>query len=268
MISQDLDQNQPEVGIADASREKLRVCLDDLRGRTTARIAAFGLVLALGIVIGVAALALFIKLADEVMDNETPAFDAASLSWLSQFMSPVTDMLMEGVSLMGAQVLGVVIAVVLAVLVVRRRWAIAVSLLLVVSGAQLLNTLLKATFQRERPMPYVELLPAQQFSFPSGHTMLATAVYLFLAYLAWQHLYGFARYGVAGCAVLLILLVGVSRLYLEVHYATDVIGGFVAGFVWTDTVIIGTRFLEPRRKPQVGSSSRRTSDGILRTAPP
>jgi undecaprenyl-diphosphatase len=156
-------------------------------------------------------------------------------------------MLMQGVSLMGAQILGVVIASVLAVFVVRRRWSDAVSLLLVVSGAQLLNTLLKATFQRERPMPYLEILPAQQFSFPSGHTMLATAVYLYLAYLAWQRLHGFARYGVAACAALLILLVGVSRLYLEVHYASDVIAGFVAGLVWTDTVIIGSRFLKSRR---------------------
>ena len=99
--------------------------------------------------------------------------------------------------------------------------------------------------------------------------MLATAVYLYLAYLVWQRLHGFARYAVAACAVLLILLVGVSRLYLEVHYATDVVGGFVAGFIWADTVIIGSRFLKSRRKRQLGSSSRPTSgDGILRPAPP
>ncbi len=76
------------------------------------------------------------------------------------------------------------------------------------------------------------------------------------------------RYGIAACAVLLILLVGVSLVYLEAHYATDVIAGFVAGLIWTDMVIIGSRFLKSRRKWEVGSSSRRTSDGILRPASP
>ena len=268
MNGQEFERKQPENGLAKAHGEEPRVRLRDMQGLTSARFAAFGIVLALGTVIGVAALALFVKLADEVMEHETLALDTASLSWLSQFRSPATDVLMQGVSLMGAQVLGVVVAAVLALLAVRRRWGDAVSLLLVVSGAQLLNTLLKATFQRERPMPYLELLPAQQFSFPSNHTMLATAVYLYLAYLAWQRLNGFARYGIAACAVLLILLIGVSRVYLEAHYATDVIAGFVAGFIWTDTVIIGSRFLKSPRKRQVGSSSRGTSDGILRPAPP
>lgn len=165
---------------------------------------------------------------------------------------------MHGVSLMGAQALGVVIIAVLAALAVRRQWATAASLLLVVVGAQVLNTLLKAAFQRERPT-VLELLPAQQFSFPSGHTMVATAVYLYLAYLVWQRLQGFARYALAASLVLLILLVGLSRVYLGVHYASDVIAGFIAGFIWTDTVIIGSRFMGLSTSAEAGSAPVRTA---------
>jgi membrane-associated phospholipid phosphatase len=235
-----------------AKARALHMRVRDIQERATARLVAFGVVLALGIVVGTGALVLFAKVADEVMEHETVVFDIAAFRWVRQFGSPATDMLMQGVSLMGAQLLAGVVLVVFAVLAVRRRWANAALLLLVVFGAQILNTLLKATFQRERPMAYLELLPAQQFSFPSGHTMLATAVYLYLAYLSWQHLRGFARYALPVSAVLLILLVGVSRVYLEMHYATDVIAGFIAGFIWLDTVIIASRFLDSRRQRRVG----------------
>jgi undecaprenyl-diphosphatase len=115
-----------------------------------------------------------------------------------------------------------------------------VSLLLVVVGAQLLNNVLKDAFQRERPTPVTGLISAQQFSFPSGHAMVSAAFYLFLAYMAWKLIRGrWQRALMVGGLVLLVLLIGISRLYLEAHYLTDVIAGYLAGVLWAESVILG-----------------------------
>jgi hypothetical protein len=149
MNTENWDPKQsPPVGLPPTGPLRSRVC--DIQERTTARLVAFGVVLALGISVGTAALVLFAKVVDEVMEHETLVLDTATLLWMRQFKSPVTDIVMRGASLTG------VVVMVLVVLAVRRQWANVASLLLVVVGAQVLNTLLKATFQRERPMPSLE----------------------------------------------------------------------------------------------------------------
>ncbi len=85
---------------------------------------------------------------------------------------------MVGLSLFGAEWLAVALAALVIVLVLRRDWYATVSVTLVYGGAELLNTLLKAVFQRARPLPTTDFLPVQQFSFPSGHAMVAASVYL------------------------------------------------------------------------------------------
>jgi len=78
---------------------------------------------------------------------------------------------------------------------------------------------------------------------------VAATCYLFLSYLAWRLLRGWAR---LACVTGLALLIGLSRLHLGVHYLTDVLAGYAAGFAWTDAVIIGGRLLA-RRTPSDGS---------------
>ena len=124
------------------------------------------------------------------------------------------------------------------------------SLVVTVVGAQLLNNVLKDWFHRTRPAPIDALIPAQAFSFPSGHAMVAAAFYLFVGYLAWRLLAGWLRIICMALLVLIALLIGVARLYLGVHYLTDVVAGYVAGIAWTETVIIGAHLLGRRgRRP-------------------
>jgi undecaprenyl-diphosphatase len=85
------------------------------------------------------------------------------------------------------------------------------------------------------------------FSFPSGHAMVSAAFYLFLAYLAWRYLRGPARAICIGALILLVGLIGLTRMYLGVHYLTDVVAGYLAGFFWTDGVVLAERWLEARR---------------------
>ena len=101
---------------------------------------------------------------------------------------------------------------------------------------------------RTRPTPVGGLIDAQQYSFPSGHAMVSAAFYLYVAYLCWRLMRGrWRRALVVTGLVLLVLLIGLARLYLEAHYLSDVIAGYLAGALWTDAVILGGRVLTLRR---------------------
>lgn len=99
--------------------------------------------------------------------------------------------------------------------------------LLAVAGAALFNQLLKTHFQRVRPTS--ALVFQQGLSFPSGHAMIGLALYGCLAWLLWRH----RRHPIwAVLLLLLAILIGLTRVYLHVHYATDVVAGFAAGLLW------------------------------------
>ncbi|GAB2777037.1 undecaprenyl-diphosphatase [Hymenobacter luteus] len=98
---------------------------------------------------------------------------------------------------------------------------------LAVAGAALLNQLLKTHFQRVRPAS--ALIFQQGLSFPSGHAMIGLALYGCLAWLLWRH----RRHPIwAALLLLFAMLIGLTRVYLHVHYATDVLAGFAAGLLW------------------------------------
>jgi undecaprenyl-diphosphatase len=212
-------------------------------------VAEFGVILAAGFVASAVLLYVFAWLASEVLEQDTHAADLATLQFLQQFSSPRLTLLAEFFSAMGSEVVLVICVGLLVVFFWQRRWGAAVSLILVVAGAQVLNNILKDAFQRERPTPVTGFISAQQFSFPSGHAMVAAAFYLFLAYMAWRLLrVNWQRGLMVASLVLLLLLIGLSRLYLEAHYLTDVIAGFIAGVLWAESVILGGHVLKTRTR--------------------
>ena len=111
----------------------------------------------------------------------------------------------------------------------------------------LLSTIMKVLFARERPDIVPHLAVATSPSFPSGHSMLAAVIYLTLGAL----LASFARRRrlrayVLAVALLLTVLVGSSRVYLGVHYPTDVLGGWMAGLAWALLCWLVARYLQSR----------------------
>jgi undecaprenyl-diphosphatase len=255
--------------VAQASPARWWAWLLDLTRYGWERIAALGLSLGLGLGAALLALYLFAALADEVMEQQTLQIDTAVLMTLRAVQSPALDWAAYVVSALGSEVLAVLMVLLLGVLAWQRRWGAAVGLLLTVVGAQMLNNVLKDWFHRTRPAPLEGLIPAQAFSFPSGHAMVAAAFYLFVGYLAWRILSGKVR---IVCTVVLIavaLLIGLSRLYLGVHYLTDVVAGYIAGFAWTDAVIIGGHLLARRSGrrvagPPEGGAGRPSFQGTAR----
>jgi undecaprenyl-diphosphatase len=123
--------------------------------------------------------------------------------------------------LVGAAVLGP------ALLAWRKRRREALEVFWAVAGAAILNQLFKTHFHRLRPD--TALLPQLGLSFPSGHAMIGTALYGCVAWLLWRH----GRHPLWAVGLLLwAALIGLTRIYLHVHYATDVLAGFVAGLGW------------------------------------
>jgi undecaprenyl-diphosphatase len=238
--------------VASASPARWRAWLLYLVEHGRDRLAALGLALGLGLGAALLALYLFAALADEVMEQETLLVDYTVLAVLRLVESPVLDTAALVISALGSEILAVLMVVLLATLGWQRRWGAAAGLLLTVVGAQLLNNVLKDLFQRTRPAPVEGLIPAQAFSFPSGHAMVAAAFYLFVGYLAWRLLRGRTRIVCAAILVSIALLIGLSRLYLGVHYLTDVVAGYLAGFAWTSTVIVGGHLLARRSRSRAG----------------
>lgn len=180
-------------------------------------------------VIGVslAAVGVFAKIAEDVAQRESTAFDNGIRSMAMHLHAPALDILFGAITWMGSAYVVVPVTVAAVTLLWRRtglRAAVVVATPLLGAG---LIQLLKELFQRARPTAVTNLLGIS-YSFPSGHTTAATAVAATLAYLLARE--GLVRRSVAIPAGITIpLLVGLSRIYLDVHWATDVIGGWAVG---------------------------------------
>ena len=114
----------------------------------------------------------------------------------------------------------------------RRLPLLGAGLALTVTGAWWLETMTKLIVQRSRPELF-RLASASGYSFPSGHALVATCLYGALAFAFWRLARRrWQRIALAVIAVLMPALIGVSRIYLGVHYPTDVLGGWLAGLLW------------------------------------
>jgi undecaprenyl-diphosphatase len=130
--------------------------------------------------------------------------------------------------------------------VLKFRWEL-LFFIGVVVGSALLNVVLKLVFHRVRPIVH-RIVEANGYSFPSGHSMAAFTLYGVLCFLLWKHTRGtLARVILIACGCIMIVAIGVSRIYLGVHYPSDVVGGYLASGTWL-AVSIGLfqRFMERR----------------------
>jgi undecaprenyl-diphosphatase len=183
----------------------------------------------------------FAELADEVADGDTRAFDHAVMLGLREahdISDPLGPMWLEDVardvtSLGGATVLVLLTLAAVGYLLMRRKWSTAVFVALSVVGGTLISTALKALFARPRPDLVPHAVHVTSASFPSGHAMLTMVTFLTLgAVLAEVQPNRRFKVYILSWAVLLSLLVGLSRVYLGVHWPTDVIAGWCVGCAW------------------------------------
>ncbi len=195
---------------------------------------ALGLVVLGGGVAAALGLLAFAWLASRVRLGATQAFDDAVLRWLGAHQRPWLAAAMLEVTFLGTGTVVAMLAAVAALFLALTRQRTAAWLLLWATlGGLVLNNLLKHVFDRPRPRIFTWGTHALTTSFPSGHAMSAAAVYGTVALLAARLASRRAtRVAVVAAAALVVLLVAFSRLYLGVHYPTDVLAGLVVGGAW------------------------------------
>ncbi|HEX7284802.1 MAG TPA: phosphatase PAP2 family protein [Candidatus Angelobacter sp.] len=181
---------------------------------------------------------LFGWIAGEMLEGDTRAFDFAIRNWVHGFASPGLTRAMTAISLLGYDVL-IVELVVAVVIFLRLRWRRAAAWLAVsMAGALALDLALKFAFRRQRPQPFFGDAP-HSFSFPSGHALSSFVFYAVLAGLIAQRIRPQAlRVAVGAAAGAVIAAIGLSRIYLGVHYPSDVIAGYLAAAIWVSALLL------------------------------
>jgi undecaprenyl-diphosphatase len=194
-------------------------------------VAAVGL--ATGLAFSAFVIWAFFELADEVLEGDSRTFDKAVLLWIHNHVPDWLDTPMRLVTALGYYYVVVPLLIVAVFLFYRSGWRLSAVLLAVSTGGSVvLTTVLKGVFQRARPELFDSGYQASFYSFPSGHATVAVGFYGMLTVILAYRLRGLARWLVAVSGVLVVLLIGFSRLYLGVHYPTDVLAGYLSALLW------------------------------------
>lgn len=198
--------------------------------------------LALGLATAIGALIFFGWLADEALEGDARAFDDATRAAVHQLASPLLTAIMRGFSFVGSTIALSVATVFVVIRFAMRKWKReAILFALTMIGAGLLNITLKLAFKRPRPVPFFNLSPPETYSFPSGHSLTSAVFFGALAAILTARIRpGRVKAAIWIVSTAMFLLIGLSRIYLGVHYTTDVIAGFAAALIW----ILVVRFVE------------------------
>ncbi|WP_017716588.1 phosphatase PAP2 family protein [Kamptonema formosum] len=202
------------------------------------------------------AMSVFAWIAKEVLRKQTAAFDTAILMALRQTHTPLLDRAVVAVTFLGEpEFLLALCAGSAAVLLRDKRRSEATTLGIAAAGAVGLNYWLKHLFSRDRPALWDRIVDVGFYSFPSGHAMISMVVYGMLGYLLAKR---FPRWRglIVSSTVVLIAAIGLSRLYLGVHWPTDVIAGYSAGVVWLIACILSLEVWREYRLVAGGSADR------------
>lgn len=178
----------------------------------------------------------FVRLAREVSEHETLAADVAMLNaihagethFLDAFIPVATDI--GGV--LGATLITLLI---IGLFIYKREYLRAFGLFACVAGAALLNVVLKSVFERARPDLWERLVNEASYSFPSGHAMASAAIGIGLTVALWNSRW---RWWALAASTIYIVFVGYSRLYLGVHYPTDILAGWLTSGAWVMAVTL------------------------------
>jgi undecaprenyl-diphosphatase len=207
--------------------------------------AYLGLHVTVGLTIAALAIWLFGAVLEAVLDNATVVqLDLATMAWAARHATPLGRQVFSFITRFGGTpampVIGISGAI---VLWQQRHRLVLVCWLSAFFGGILVDKLLKLLIHRSRPLVAVQVMHETSFSFPSGHMVAATIGYGMLAYVLSTYWWprGVKRRFLYLAAGVLALLVGVSRIYLGMHFPTDVIGGFAAGMAWLAICVTGTR---------------------------
>lgn len=211
------------------------------------------IVLLIGLGLAAAFIVLFAELADEMLEQELGVFDAVIIALLETISSSTMDWIMfiftELGSVWGIGFLSIIVLWILSFRM-RDKWGV-LFFFVAVGGGALLTLLLKHLFNRDRPS-INEAIDAVGYSFPSGHAMGSLIFYGFVIYLVirtkqkpwiqWLSVFGLS---------LLIVLIGVSRIYLGAHFPSDIAAGYIAGTIWLVLSLVALEWIQWQQRSPV-----------------
>lgn len=199
-------------------------------GRTTLRTLISAFILFIIPVIA------FAYIADEVVEGDTMQIDNRILLGIYHQSTPILNEIVLHVTDLGG-VLGVagLTAAGIGIFMYRSQWQACLQITAGVAGAAMLNVLMKLLFERDRPNLWQHLVFENSYSFPSGHSMLSSALAFSLVVVLWHTRWRWAAFSLAS---IYIVSIGFTRLYLGVHYPTDVIAGWCVSAAWVIVVAV------------------------------
>jgi undecaprenyl-diphosphatase len=210
-----------------------------------------GLYLTIGFLLSLAALWIFAGVTEDVIHHDSlTRFDLTLTTWIRAHSTPLGDRIFTVVSALGSPAaMGAIGAVGALLLLVRRKWLVLTAWVGAFAGAGLLTLILKNIIQRPRPVEATTFLYGMSFSFPSGHALGSLVGYGMLAYVIGSMWMESARERVrlAIATATLVLAIGVSRLYLGVHYFSDIVAGYAVGILWLSVCLSGLQVAVGRR---------------------
>lgn len=175
-------------------------------------------------------LCIFTILAKEITGNRNFSLDHKILLFMQANSNVFLNKFMVFFSRIGSLLCVIPMGLfIFTILLVKRHWRHAFFLLLSIGGAVLLNLVAKTTFGRSRPNLWPSISPETTFSFPSGHAMQSMAIAGGLIVLLWPTKF---RWPALTLGIAYVLMVGISRVYLGVHYPSDILAGWAVTIVW------------------------------------
>ncbi|GEO06279.1 hypothetical protein AAE02nite_39430 [Adhaeribacter aerolatus] len=203
-------------------------------------------------VVFISCLVLFLLLARQILQGGDLNFDQAAFAFADGLHTPVFDSFMRNITFFASRdfITGASLMLIFYFLFIRRHKWYSIKVPVIALGSISLNLILKFLFDRERPL-IPHLVQSYGLSFPSGHAMISASFYGLLIYLVWVNVKNpVGRWALVIALALFILLIGFSRVYLHVHYASDVLAGFAAGLLWVIIAVYALRKIErySRRK--------------------
>ena len=192
------------------------------------------LTILLSFILFVVCLNFFVEITESLRENELVPYDDYFTERIQALHTPNLTRFFRTVTHLGDRIAYVIltIGVALFFFLTSKRWKFAVQTVLVLLLSSLSNVVLKQVIQRDRPT-LEHLVAVNSLSYPSGHAMSAMAFYGFLSYLCLRSGMSFGfKVACITILALLILLIGVSRIYLGVHFPSDVLAGYIGGLIW------------------------------------
>jgi undecaprenyl-diphosphatase len=220
-----------------------------------------GLLLLGALLAAVTALFVFGWIAEEMLEGDTQKIDMFVRGSIHQHATPGLTRVMQAFSFLGS--VGTVSALCVLILgasLYFRRFHMAALLAITMLGMAVLDEALKMAFRRPRPVAFFGPTP-NSYSFPSGHAFGSVCFYGVLAAILAARVRGTAaKWCIWTGAVLLMGIIGFSRIYLGVHYPSDVIAGFCAGAVWVAAIGFLDRFIRERHKAELSGRKNTEAD--------